>query len=194
MAQQREFKIGVLAGDGIGPEITDATIRVLRAASERSGLTLNLTHCLVGWKAREQEGTLLPEAAEQMLRASDGWIMGPTFAGEYPKDDHTKGHPSGYLRRKFKLFANVRPVRSWPQLDPVIPDLDVTIIRENTEGFYPDRNLAWGCCRATAQLLQHGVAGAIESGTHTADLGGNANTSAFLKAAITAMRDADNAA
>jgi 3-isopropylmalate dehydrogenase len=144
MADQREFKIGVLAGDGIGPEITDAAIEVLHAATERTGLKLRLTHCLVGWKAREQEGTLLSEATEQTLRASDGWIMGPTFAGEYPKDDHTNGHPSGYLRRIFKLFANVRPVRSWPQLDPLIPDLDVTIIRENTEGFYPDRNLAWG--------------------------------------------------
>ena len=99
MADQREFKIGVLAGDGIGPEITDAAIEVLHAATERTGLKLRLTHCLVGWKAREQEGTLLSEVTEQSLRASDGWIMGPTFAGEYPKDDHTNGHPSGYLRR-----------------------------------------------------------------------------------------------
>jgi len=59
MADQREFKIGVLAGDGIGPEITDATIEVLHAASERTGLKLSLLHRLVGWKAREQEGTLL---------------------------------------------------------------------------------------------------------------------------------------
>jgi hypothetical protein len=102
MAEDREFKIGVLAGDGIGPEITDATIEVLHAASERTGLKLRLMHRLVGWKAREQEGTLLSEATEQTLRASDGWIMGPTFAGEYPKDDHTNGHPSGYLRREFE--------------------------------------------------------------------------------------------
>ena len=144
MADQREFKIGVLAGDGIGPEITDATIEVLHAATDLTGLKLHLIHRLVGWKAREQEGVLLSEGTEETLRACDGWIMGPTFAGEYPKDDHTNGHPSGYLRRKFKLFANVRPVRSWPQLNPLILDLDVTIIRENTEGFYPDRNLAWG--------------------------------------------------
>ena len=70
--------------------------------------------------------------------------MGPTFAGEYPKDDPYRGHPNGYLRRHYKLFANVRPVQAWPQLDPLVPDLDVTVLRENTEGFYPDRNLAWG--------------------------------------------------
>ena len=50
-----------------------------------------------------------------------GWILGPTFAGEYPKDDPIKGRPSGCLRRNFALFANVRPVRGWPQLDPLIP-------------------------------------------------------------------------
>ena len=72
-----------------------------------------------------------------------GWILGPTFAGEYPGDDPIKGHPSGYLRRNFALFANVRPVQAWPQLKPLIGDLDITILRENTEG-YPDRNLAWG--------------------------------------------------
>src|SRR5690606_30832493 len=44
----------------------------------------------------------------------------------------------------YKLFANVRPVQAWPQLDPLVPDVDITVLRENTEGFYPDRNLAWG--------------------------------------------------
>ena len=79
-----------------------------------------------------------------VLKAHPGWILGPTSAGEYPKDDPVRGHPSGYLRRNFALFANVRPVKAWPQLNPLIPDLDITVIRENTEGFYPDRNLAWG--------------------------------------------------
>ena len=144
MTDTRSFNIGVLAGDGIGPEITAATLEVLQAAAERTGLRINLTPRLVGWKAKKQEGTLLSRETEAVLRASDGWIMGPTFAGEYPMDDHCNGHPSGYLRKTFKLFANIRPVRAWAQLDPLVPDLNVTIIRENTEGFYPDRNLAWG--------------------------------------------------
>jgi 3-isopropylmalate dehydrogenase len=139
-----EFQIGVLAGDGIGPEVSAATCEVLREAADLSGLRLRLVPALVGWKARETFGNLLPDETMNVLRKADAWIMGPTFAGEYPKDDHTKGHPSGYLRRSFNLFANVRPVQSWPQLDPLIPDLDITVLRENTEGFYPDRNLAWG--------------------------------------------------
>ncbi len=144
MPRSGEFNIGLLAGDGIGPEVSDATAEVLAAAAQRCGLRLKLVPALVGWKAREKFGNLLPDETMTVLRDADAWIMGPTFAGEYPKDDHTKGHPSGYLRRTFRLFANVRPVQAWPQLDPLIPDLDITVLRENTEGFYPDRNLAWG--------------------------------------------------
>jgi 3-isopropylmalate dehydrogenase len=140
----REFKIGMLAGDGIGPEVSAATADVLTEAARRTGLSVSLVPALVGWKAREKFGNLLPNETLEVLRNADAWIMGPTFAGEYPKDDHTKGHPSGYLRRNFNLFANVRPVRAWPNLNPLIPDLDITVLRENTEGFYPDRNLAWG--------------------------------------------------
>src|SRR5215471_7550846 len=76
MAEQREFKIGVLAGDGIGPEITDATIEVLHAASELTGLKLHLIHRLVGWKAREQEGTLLSEGTEETLRVCEAGSWG----------------------------------------------------------------------------------------------------------------------
>jgi 3-isopropylmalate dehydrogenase len=144
MSNSGQFEIGVLAGDGIGPEVSAATCDVLSEAAKLGGLRIKLVPGLVGWKAREASGNLLPDATLAMLRKADAWIMGPTFAGEYPKDDHTKGHPSGYLRRTFNLFANVRPVQAWPQLDPLIPDLDITVLRENTEGFYPDRNLAWG--------------------------------------------------
>jgi 3-isopropylmalate dehydrogenase len=139
-----DLKLAVLAGDGIGPEITHATVRVLEAAAERAGLSLALSHALVGWKAYEKTKSTLPEETIEMLRSHQGWIVGPTFAGEYPKDDPVRGHPNGYIRRNFGLFANVRPVEAWPHFDPLVPDLRITVLRENTEGFYPDRNLAWG--------------------------------------------------
>ena len=144
MATDGKISLAVLAGDGIGPEITEATVRVLKAAAGRSGLDLALTPYLIGWKAYEQSRSTLTPETLTALHSHQGWILGPTFAGEYPKDDPLNGHPSGYLRRHFALFANVRPVQSWPQLEPLIGDLDITILRENTEGFYPDRNLAWG--------------------------------------------------
>jgi 3-isopropylmalate dehydrogenase len=144
MTTDGKISLAMLAGDGIGPEITAATVRVLQAAAARTSLDVLLTPYPIGWKAYEESrSTLMPETVAA-LRNHMGWIVGPTFAGEYPKDDPINGHPSGYLRRNFALFANVRPVQAWPQLAPLIPDLDITILRENTEGFYPDRNLAWG--------------------------------------------------
>jgi 3-isopropylmalate dehydrogenase len=144
MAAHSGLKIAVLPGDGIGPEITDVTMRVLRAAAKRTGLKLSLKQGVIGWKAYAKFKSTLPDATLKILKDHAGWIVGPTFAGEYPKDDPFHGHPNGYIRRNFKLFANVRPVQAWPQLHPLISDLDVTVLRENTEGLYPDRNLAWG--------------------------------------------------
>jgi 3-isopropylmalate dehydrogenase len=144
MSATGKLNLAVMAGDGVGPEITDATIDVLQTAANRVGLPLGLERCLVGLRSYEKYKTTLAQETLDVLKQHPGWILGPTSAGEYPKDDPMRGHPSGYLRRNFSLFANVRPVQAWPQLKPLIPDLDITVIRENTEGFYPDRNLAWG--------------------------------------------------
>src|SRR4029077_17094180 len=113
-------KISLAVGDGVGRGIPEARVRVLQAAAARSGLDLALTPYPIGWKAYEESrSTLTPETVAG-LRNHMGWILGPTFAGESPKDDPIKGHPSGYLRRNFALFANVRPVQAWPQLKPLI--------------------------------------------------------------------------
>jgi len=144
MADEKEIRLAVLDGDGIGPEITSATLSVLGAAGKRAGLQVRSKRALIGWKAYEKTGSTLPDATRKVLDAHEGWIVGPTFAGEYPKDDPMRGHPNGFIRRNYKLFANVRPVQAWPQLDPLVRDVDITVLRENTEGFYPDRNLAWG--------------------------------------------------
>ncbi len=144
MTVNGKLNLAVMAGDGVGPEITDATVDVLQTAANRVGLPLGLERCLVGLRSYEKYKTTLAQETLDVLKEHPGWILGPTSAGEYPKDDPMRGHPSGYLRRNFALFANVRPVKAWPQLKPLIPDLDITVIRENTEGFYPDRNLAWG--------------------------------------------------
>jgi 3-isopropylmalate dehydrogenase len=144
MSISGKLNLAVMAGDGVGPEITDVTVDVLQTAADRVGLPLGLERCLVGLRSYEKYKTTLAQETLDVLKEHPGWILGPTSAGEYPKDDPMRGHPSGYLRRNFSLFANVRPVKAWPQLSPLIPDLDITVIRENTEGFYPDRNLAWG--------------------------------------------------
>ncbi|MGV6873443.1 isocitrate/isopropylmalate dehydrogenase family protein [Pseudochelatococcus sp. B33] len=144
MVKETAIKIAVLPGDGIGPEIMDSTVAVLEAAASHAGLPIQLTHGLVGWKAYEATGSTLPPETLEIAASHQALLVGPTFAGEYPKDDPVRGHPNGLLRRRFNLFANVRPVEAWPQFDPLVQDLSITVLRENTEGFYPDRNLAWG--------------------------------------------------
>jgi 3-isopropylmalate dehydrogenase len=144
MAGKNEIRLAVLEGDGIGPEITDATVKVLQAAARRTNLNVSIKKAPIGWQAYKKVRATLTDMTLATLRAHEGWIVGPTFAGEYPKDDPYNRHPNGYIRRNFGLFANVRPVQAWPQLDPLVPDIDITVLRENTEGFYPDRNMAWG--------------------------------------------------
>jgi 3-isopropylmalate dehydrogenase len=144
MAEAKEIRLAVLDGDGIGPEITAATTRIVGAAAASAGLKLVFTPALVGWKGYEKTKSTLPEETIEILKSHQGWIVGPTFAGEYPKDDPVRGHPNGYIRKNFGLFANIRPVVSWPQLDPLVPDVDIVVMRENTQGFYPDRNMFWG--------------------------------------------------
>jgi 3-isopropylmalate dehydrogenase len=136
--------IAVLDGDGIGPEIVEATTTAVAAACERTGLRLNFIAAPVGWVSYRESGSTLPPETQALLEKCPGWIVGPVAAGEYPPDDPINGHPSGFMRRHFELFGNIRPVRARPQLSPVIPTLSTTVIRENTEGFYPDRNMYWG--------------------------------------------------
>jgi 3-isopropylmalate dehydrogenase len=84
MAKDDKISLAVLAGDGIGPEITEATVRVLQAAAARSGLDLALTPYPIGWKAYEESrSTLMPETVAA-LRNHMGWMLGPTFCRRIP--------------------------------------------------------------------------------------------------------------
>jgi 3-isopropylmalate dehydrogenase len=100
MTTDGKISLAVLAGDGIGSEITDATVRVLQAAAGRSGLDVALTPYLIGWKAYEKSHSPWRRKRSPRCVTMRAGFLGATFAGEYPTDDPIKGHPSGYLRRK----------------------------------------------------------------------------------------------
>jgi len=137
-----KLKIAVLRGDGIGPEVVDAAKRVLAAAGERNSLFLDLVDLPIGFEAYEKFGRTFPQETINGMEESDGWILGPLSAGSYPKDDKDFPMASGKIRKRFDLFANIRPVRSlMPGHDR---EIDLVIVRENTEDFYPDRNLYKG--------------------------------------------------
>jgi 3-isopropylmalate dehydrogenase len=135
------MKIAVLPGDDIGPEITDAALKILQAASTRFGLKLEFDVQEVGMAAHRRTGTTMPESALEAARAADAIILGPAGMTAYPPRHDGGINVPGTVRKQLDLFANLRPARSRQGVPRAHPGLDLMIVRENTEGFYADRNL-----------------------------------------------------
>jgi 3-isopropylmalate dehydrogenase len=135
----------VIEGDGIGPEISAATVAVLREADRLFGLALSFTTASVGFTALRECGTTFPTAAYEAARDADGVILGPVSHNDYPPVADGGLNPSGELRKRLDLFANIRPARTRGGFPPRcgVP-LDLVIVRENTEGFYADRSMFLG--------------------------------------------------
>ncbi|TPG57834.1 isocitrate/isopropylmalate dehydrogenase family protein [Roseomonas nepalensis] len=135
----------VLPGDGIGPEITAATVGVLEAVSERFGLGLRLEHDIAGHESLSRHGTTVRPELLERVRAADGLVLGPMSTFEYT--DESKGgiNPSMFFRKNLDLFANIRPARTYPGVTHhAVSAFDLVVVRENTEGFYADRNMESG--------------------------------------------------
>lgn len=146
-AGKRKYKIAVLYGDGIGPEVVSSARSVLEAAASKNSLSLELIELSIGLEAYKKFGRTLPPETLDAMTECDGWILGPLLSGSYPKDDKDYPMASGKIRKWFDLYANIRPVRSLLPHEIVgrtSKNVDLVIVRENTEGFYPDRNLHKG--------------------------------------------------
>src|SRR5437667_6680460 len=138
-------RIVVMEGDGIGPEITAATMAVLGAADRVFKLGLSFTPVAIGLAALRAQGTTLPPAAVDAPKAADALILGPVSHNDYPPVAGGGLNPSGELRKRLDLFANIRPARSRGGLPPRCGSpVDLVIARENTEGFYADRSMFYG--------------------------------------------------
>ena len=138
------MKLLVLPGDGIGPEITAATIAVLESASKKFDLRLGYEHADIGFAALEKHGTTLPDGVLERAREVDGILLGPISHLDYPPREKGGINVSGAFRVKLDLYANVRPARTRPGLGRTQKPVDLVIMREATEGFYPDRNMHAG--------------------------------------------------
>jgi 3-isopropylmalate dehydrogenase len=139
------YKIGVLYGDGIGPEITKATIEVLTAATNLLGATeFEFLELPMGWEGIEKHNDPTPPFTKDALKETHGWIMGPHDSAAYPKEHKENRNPSGELRVYFDLYANVRPAKTMEGIRSVVGEADLVIYRENTEGYYCDRNMYVG--------------------------------------------------
>jgi len=138
------MKILVLPGDGIGPEITAATLAVLERADALLKLGLEWQREEIGLPSLKKEGTTLPPRVLDAARSAAGVILGPLATYDYPARDQGGLNPSAEFRTKLDLYANIRPAKSRLGVGLTGKPVDLVIYRENTEGFYADRNLYQG--------------------------------------------------
>jgi isocitrate/isopropylmalate dehydrogenase len=135
----------VLPGDGIGPEIVTATLDVLREADRGFGLGLAFETAAIGFDSLKATGTTITDEVVAQAKRADGVILGPVSHNDYPPVAQGGLNPSGELRKRLDLFANIRPARSRAGLPARCGrNIDVVIVRENTEGFYADRSMYRG--------------------------------------------------
>jgi 3-isopropylmalate dehydrogenase len=138
------MKLVVLPGDGIGPEITAATVAVLEAVSERFSLHLEFEHGLAGHASLKKHGSTIEPHLLERVKAADGLVLGPTATLDFKDEGKGEINPSMFFRKELDLYANLRPARTYPGLRAPIGEFDVVVARENTEGFYADRNMEAG--------------------------------------------------
>src|SRR6266702_2842463 len=121
-------KVTLIPGDGIGPEVTKATVRILEA----TGVKFEWESFNVGAEAYEKYGEYIPKDLIASLERTRVGLKGPVttpVGGGFPSINVA-------LRKKFELYANFRPIRNLPHIPTRYPDVDLIIVRENTEGLY----------------------------------------------------------
>ncbi len=140
-----EFKIAVLPGDGIGPEVIAEAVKVLDAVGRRFGHSFNLERGRVGGNAIDDFGTPLPDATVELCNESDAILFGAVGGPKWDDPDASTRPEDGILaiRKSLGLFANLRPVKVYPALinsSPIKPSLlqgvDMIVLRELTGGLY----------------------------------------------------------
>ncbi|GAM64424.1 3-isopropylmalate dehydrogenase [Vibrio ishigakensis] len=151
------MKLLVLPGDGIGPEITQAAVKVLNAADSKFNLGLSCEFDDVGFDSLEKYGTTLRQETLEKAKTYDGIILGTQSHADYPKSEQGGRNVSAGFRIGLDLYANVRPARSRSFLPTNMSEgksIDLVIMREATEGFYPDRNMTegWGEVKTTPDM------------------------------------------
>ncbi|MFI9510976.1 isocitrate/isopropylmalate dehydrogenase family protein [Nocardia sp. NPDC052566] len=140
---ERRIRLGLIDGDGIGPEVVSATRRVVDEALAAAGAApADWVPLPIGHAGLAEHGTPLPEPTLDALADLDAWILGPHDNASYPAEHRIA--PGGAIRKRFELYANVRPARAFAGVRAAAPDIDLVIVRENSEGFYADRNMFAG--------------------------------------------------
>ena len=123
-----KYKVALIPGDGIGPELTETTLTVMNAVQKKIGIKLEFIELEAGDSCLERRGVALPEETINAIRKSHVCLKGPV--GETAADVIVR------LRMMFDLYANIRPIKSYSGVPCLREDIDLVFVRENTEGLY----------------------------------------------------------
>ena len=136
------LKIGIMLGDDIGLEVVPECIKAMKAGAARAGLEIDWRPLPIGKRGHEEHGHTLPAVTEQALRELDGWVMGPIGHAAYPRGDTTWVMPP--VRKKFELFAALRPSKSYANISSIHKNVDIAFFRELTEGMLYSETVVGG--------------------------------------------------
>ena len=131
-------KVTLIPGDGIGPEVVNATVRILEA----TGVKFEWESYAAGAEAYEKYNEYIPKELIDSIERTKVGLKGPVttpIGGGFSSINVA-------LRKKFELFANFRPIRSLPGVPSRYQGIDLIVVRENTEGCTPASSMKW--CRA----------------------------------------------
>jgi 3-isopropylmalate dehydrogenase len=167
-----KINIAILSGDGIGPEIVSQALSVVKTVCSVYGHDLNYEHALVGAAAIDECGNPYPDSTHELCMKSDAVLFGAIGSPRYDNDPGAKVRPEQGLlamRKKLGLYANIRPVATFPQLlhrsplrRDLVEDADFVCIRELTGGIYfgqpqgrsEDGNTAYDTCVYTKDEIE----------------------------------------
>ncbi len=122
------YNISLITGDGIGPEISESAITILNQINDKLDLKFSIKKLQAGDTALEKTGKALPDETVESIKQSDACLKAPV--GESAADVIV------VLRRMLDLYANIRPAKSYPHTAALRDDIDLVIVRENTEDLY----------------------------------------------------------
>lgn len=139
------YKISLITGDGIGPELSESAISVLNTINDKKDVKFEITKLLAGDTALNETGKALPDETLETIKKSDVCLKAPV--GESAADVIV------VLRRLLDLYANIRPAKSYPHMPALRDDIDMVIVRENTEDLYTGKEFSLGNASVALRII-----------------------------------------
>jgi len=145
MEKKRSYKIAVLPGDGIGPEVMEGALKILKAVSEKFKFQFSPFYASIGGAAIDKEKNPLPARTLKLCKDSDAVLLGAVGGPKWDKLDSSKRPENGLLslRKELGVYANLRPAKIFPGMEKgstlkkeVIKDVDLIVVRELSSGIY----------------------------------------------------------